>query len=92
MKNPYFAESASVSGSDRALPSLPRRDQVERDLTFLGLLVMENRLKPETTPIIFKLKQAAIRTVMVTGACACREGMSVNFVSENVCSRYRSSG
>ena len=43
------------------------RDQVENNLTFLGLLVMENRLKPETTPIIRQLKQAAIRTVMVTG-------------------------
>ncbi len=43
------------------------RDQVEKDLTFLGLLVMENRLKPETTPIIRQLKEAAIRTVMVTG-------------------------
>ena len=47
-------------------------------MTFLGLLVMENRLKPETTPIIRQLKEAAIRTVMVTGQsnsynimCAC---------------------
>ncbi|XP_076452131.1 polyamine-transporting ATPase 13A3-like isoform X2 [Babylonia areolata] len=44
-----------------------QREQVECDLTFLGLLVMENRLKPETTPIIHKLLEASIRTIMVTG-------------------------
>lgn len=43
------------------------REQVERGLTFLGLIVMENRLKPETTPIIKNLKAANIRTIMVTG-------------------------
>jgi cation-transporting ATPase 13A3/4/5 len=43
------------------------RKDVENDLTFLGLLIMENRLKPETTPIIKTLKEANIRTVMVTG-------------------------
>ncbi|XP_062618648.1 polyamine-transporting ATPase 13A3-like [Saccostrea cucullata] len=44
-----------------------QREQVERNLTFLGFLVLENRLKPETTPIIHKLLDADIRTVMVTG-------------------------
>ena len=43
------------------------REQVECDLTFLGLLVMENRLKPETTPVIRQLSEANIRTIMVTG-------------------------
>ncbi|GFO45210.1 cation-transporting ATPase, partial [Plakobranchus ocellatus] len=43
------------------------REQVENDLTFLGLLVMENRLKPESAPIIRQLLEANIRTVMVTG-------------------------
>ncbi|XP_064642890.1 polyamine-transporting ATPase 13A3-like isoform X2 [Lineus longissimus] len=43
------------------------RKEVEKDLNFLGLLIMENRLKPETTPIIRMLKEANIRTVMVTG-------------------------
>lgn len=43
------------------------REDVESNLVFLGLLVMENRLKPETNPIIKKLKKANIRTVMVTG-------------------------
>ncbi|PVD35316.1 hypothetical protein C0Q70_02276 [Pomacea canaliculata] len=44
-----------------------QREQVECNLTFLGLLVMENRLKPQTTPVIHKLLEANIRTIMVTG-------------------------
>ncbi|GAB6018631.1 hypothetical protein CHUAL_000313 [Chamberlinius hualienensis] len=43
------------------------RDQVESNLIFLGLLIMENRLKPETTDIISILMNANIRTVMITG-------------------------
>ncbi|XP_060580434.1 polyamine-transporting ATPase 13A3-like [Ruditapes philippinarum] len=50
-------------------PKLQRiqREQVERGLTFLGLIVMENRLKPQTTPIILGLKESNIRPIMVTG-------------------------
>ncbi|KAK3580043.1 hypothetical protein CHS0354_028614 [Potamilus streckersoni] len=44
-----------------------QRDQVEKGLEFLGLLVMENRLKPNTEVVIKQLKDANIRTVMVTG-------------------------
>ncbi|XP_070560588.1 polyamine-transporting ATPase 13A3-like isoform X2 [Ptychodera flava] len=43
------------------------RNDVECELNFLGLLIMQNTLKPETTPIIHQLKRANIRTVMVTG-------------------------
>ncbi|KAK3798586.1 hypothetical protein RRG08_031597 [Elysia crispata] len=43
------------------------RDQVESDLTFLGLLVMENRLKCQSAPVIRQLLEADVRTVMVTG-------------------------
>ncbi|KAK8405760.1 hypothetical protein O3P69_001925 [Scylla paramamosain] len=43
------------------------RTQVEKDLVFVGLLVLQNMLKPETTPVIRKLAKANIRTVMVTG-------------------------
>nr|XP_016854841.1 PREDICTED: probable cation-transporting ATPase 13A5 [Anolis carolinensis] len=43
------------------------RDKVESGLTFLGLLVMENRLKGETRPVLEELREARIRTVMVTG-------------------------
>nr|CAH8837909.1 unnamed protein product [Trichobilharzia regenti] len=43
------------------------RERVEQDLLFLGLLIMENRLKPETTQVIQTLRYANIRPVMVTG-------------------------
>lgn len=43
------------------------RSQAERQLHFLGLLIMENRLKPESTPVINVLRDALIRPVMVTG-------------------------
>ncbi|KAM3931839.1 putative cation-transporting ATPase 13A4 [Leptodactylus fuscus] len=43
------------------------REVVERDLTFLGLLILENRLKPETNSVLQELSEANIRAVMVTG-------------------------
>ena len=43
------------------------RDEIERELTFLGLIVMENRVKPQTTPVIAQLSAANVRVVMVTG-------------------------
>lgn len=43
------------------------REDVESNLIFLGLIIMENRLKPETTGIISILHNARIRNIMVTG-------------------------
>ncbi|XP_056419530.1 probable cation-transporting ATPase 13A4 [Hyla sarda] len=43
------------------------REDVESDLEFLGLLILENRLKPETKPVLQELSAANIRTVMITG-------------------------
>ncbi|CAG2100693.1 unnamed protein product [Medioppia subpectinata] len=58
----------------RPLPSMtyPKmqrasREDLEKNLQFLGLLIMGNMLKPETTPIIETLLSANIRTVMITG-------------------------
>lgn len=48
-------------------------DVVECDLTFAGLIVMQNRLKPETSPVIQTLLKANIRPVMVTGKRDWRE-------------------
>uniref|UniRef100_A0A8C3RBD0 Cation-transporting ATPase n=1 Tax=Cyanoderma ruficeps TaxID=181631 RepID=A0A8C3RBD0_9PASS len=48
-------------------PAALTREEVESDLTFLGLLIMENRLKRETKPVLEELSAARIRTVMVTG-------------------------
>ncbi|KAG0002685.1 hypothetical protein BGZ80_010293 [Entomortierella chlamydospora] len=44
-----------------------KREQVESDLTFLGFIVFENKLKPTTTPVITTLTNARIRQVMCTG-------------------------
>ncbi|KDN52154.1 hypothetical protein K437DRAFT_254533 [Tilletiaria anomala UBC 951] len=44
-----------------------RRSQAESDLTFLGLLIFENRLKDGTAPALAKLHEAGIPTKMVTG-------------------------
>lgn len=41
--------------------------QIEDDLIFEGLIILQNALKPETTPVIRELHAAKIRTVMVTG-------------------------
>ncbi|XP_044001966.1 polyamine-transporting ATPase 13A3 isoform X2 [Aphidius gifuensis] len=43
------------------------REIAESDLTFLTFVILENRLKPETTPAIEKLNRAHIKIVMVTG-------------------------
>ncbi|XP_072474976.1 probable cation-transporting ATPase 13A5 [Notamacropus eugenii] len=43
------------------------REEVESELTFLGLLIMENRIKKETKPVLRELSSARIRTVMITG-------------------------
>ncbi|XP_039706644.1 putative cation-transporting ATPase 13A4 [Pteropus medius] len=43
------------------------RDKIESDLIFLGLLILENRLKEETKLVLEELISARIRTVMITG-------------------------
>ncbi|XP_012263211.2 polyamine-transporting ATPase 13A3 isoform X1 [Athalia rosae] len=43
------------------------RESVETDLNFLALVILENRLKPGTSPVIANLNEACIKTVMVTG-------------------------
>lgn len=43
------------------------REAVERDLEFLGLVILENRLKKPTTRVITELREANIRVLMITG-------------------------
>ncbi|XP_068624678.1 probable cation-transporting ATPase W08D2.5 [Battus philenor] len=43
------------------------REEIECDLEFLGLVILENRLKAATTGIIRELKEANIHVVMITG-------------------------
>jgi len=44
-----------------------KRPDLERNLSFLGFLVMQNTLKPQTSSVIEELSRAATRSVMVTG-------------------------
>ncbi len=43
------------------------RENIEKDLKFLGLIILENRLKPQSAPTIKILNSANIRTIMCTG-------------------------
>ncbi|XP_041034738.1 probable cation-transporting ATPase 13A3 isoform X1 [Carcharodon carcharias] len=43
------------------------RAVIEGNMEFLGLIMMQNKLKPRSIPILSELKRACIRTVMVTG-------------------------
>ncbi|XP_051515898.1 polyamine-transporting ATPase 13A2-like isoform X2 [Myxocyprinus asiaticus] len=47
--------------------STVERVEVEKDMNFLGLLVMKNQVKPESAGVIHTLKMAHLRPVMVTG-------------------------
>ncbi|MCX7854568.1 MAG: cation-translocating P-type ATPase [Anaerolineae bacterium] len=42
-------------------------EQVERDLTFIGLVAMRDPARPEARPAVEKARTAGIRTVMITG-------------------------
>ncbi|KAI4868368.1 hypothetical protein F4820DRAFT_138380 [Hypoxylon rubiginosum] len=44
-----------------------KREEVERDLDFLGFIIFENKLKPTTAAVLKELTQANINSVMVTG-------------------------
>ncbi|KAJ6655494.1 hypothetical protein lerEdw1_005072 [Lerista edwardsae] len=61
-----IALAQKALSEDTDLQSLERED-LECNLTFLGLLVMENRLKTETRVVLEELIAARIRIVMVTG-------------------------
>lgn len=43
------------------------RDAIENNMDFLGLIIMQNKLKQETPAVLEDLHKANIRTVMVTG-------------------------
>lgn len=43
------------------------RGEVEKDMHFLGLLMMKNLVKPESAKVINILRKANVRSIMVTG-------------------------
>ncbi|MDH7474867.1 MAG: cation-translocating P-type ATPase [Anaerolineae bacterium] len=50
-----------------AVPKNPSPDEVERDLTFVGLLGMIDPARPEVKEAIALARHAGIRTMMITG-------------------------
>ncbi|KAF9952017.1 hypothetical protein BGZ72_006571 [Mortierella alpina] len=63
-----------IACAAKALPNLTfvrsqriKREQVESELTFLGFIIFENKLKPTSAPVIATLSNAHIRQVMCTG-------------------------
>jgi Ca2+-transporting ATPase len=49
------------------IPDRPLPEDVERDLTFVGLIGMIDPARPEVLPALEKARRAGIRTVMITG-------------------------
>ncbi|XP_028284295.1 probable cation-transporting ATPase 13A3 isoform X2 [Parambassis ranga] len=43
------------------------RDLIETNMEFLGLIIMQNKIKQETAGVLRELREANIRTLMVTG-------------------------
>ncbi|KAL6104281.1 atp13a3 [Pungitius sinensis] len=43
------------------------RDLIETNMEFIGLIIMQNKIKEETAGVLLELRQANIRTLMVTG-------------------------
>ncbi|KAI4490957.1 hypothetical protein M0802_010631 [Mischocyttarus mexicanus] len=43
------------------------RDEVEQNLEFLGLVILENRLKEPTVSVIKELREANMHVIMITG-------------------------
>ncbi|KAI0379960.1 hypothetical protein F5Y04DRAFT_282429 [Hypomontagnella monticulosa] len=44
-----------------------KRDEVEKDLEFVGFIIFENKLKPTTAAVLKELTQSNIGSIMVTG-------------------------
>ncbi len=48
-------------------PYEPKSEEVERDLTFLGMIGMIDPARPEVKPAVIEARTAGIKTVMITG-------------------------
>ena len=64
-----IAIASKVLPSNKSYIKIQRmeRSEVESNLEFLGLIVLENRIKKETKPVITQLQGANLRTIMITG-------------------------
>ena len=57
-----YVRSLSLADAQRV-----PRESIESDLVFLGFIVFENKLRPQTAPVISELQHATIKTLMCTG-------------------------
>ncbi|XP_018404242.1 PREDICTED: probable cation-transporting ATPase 13A3 [Cyphomyrmex costatus] len=57
---------ATISKGSEEISKLSR-ETIEQDLDFLGLIILENRLKQPTASVITELREANIRVIMITG-------------------------
>ncbi len=58
---------AAASRPLTAVPDAYRADDLERELTFVGLVGMKDPIRPEAKAAIERCRTAGIRTVMITG-------------------------
>jgi cation-transporting ATPase 13A2 len=75
MPNMKFLQTQSIT-----------REEIECDLNFLGLIIMENQLKEATRPTIETLNNCNIRTIMATGdntLTAISVGRDCNILTKN---------
>ena len=49
------------------VPDEPAQDQIERDLSLIGLVAMTDPARPEVRSAVEKARRAGIRTMMITG-------------------------
>ena len=56
-----------LDGYDGEKVRVWKREEVEKDLNFLGFIVMENKQKPETLSCVQQLQEADIPVIMATG-------------------------
>ncbi len=50
-----------------SLPERPEAEEIERDLTFLGMVGMQDPVRPEAVEAVATCRRAGIRPVMITG-------------------------
>lgn len=64
----YLSYQRCLNGPVATFPdAFVDRGEVERDMLFLGLLMMKNLVKPESERAIAVLRRAQLRCIMVTG-------------------------
>mmetsp|Transcript_38736 Transcript_38736/g.152961 ORF Transcript_38736/g.152961 Transcript_38736/m.152961 type:complete len:298 (-) Transcript_38736:2320-3213(-) len=58
----------SLMDADLSEAMIQPRSRIEKNLSFVGIVILENRLKPDTSSVLRELNlDAKVRTVMVTG-------------------------